>query len=82
METIPDQYCLWEVTKNNLPEALKELKVNGAEDIRVVPCKINVVDELFNATEFTVSSYLVIYYNPPVDVVPGIGGNGAPATIQ
>lgn len=82
METTPDQYCLWEVTKNNLSEALKELKVNGVKDIRVVPCKIKVVDELFNATEFDVASYLIIYYNPPVNVVPNIGGDGAPATMQ
>lgn len=82
METTPDKYCLWETTSNYLPEALKELKVGGAEDIRVIPHKISVIDAVFNATEFTVTSYLIIYYNPPVNVVPGIGGSGDSATVQ
>jgi hypothetical protein len=82
METTPDKYCLWETTPDYLPEALKELKVNGIEDVKIVPCKISVIDAVFNATEFTVTSYLIIYYNPPVNVVPGIGGDGDSATIQ
>lgn len=82
METTPDKYCLWEVTTDYLSEALKELKVSGVEDIKIVPLQIKVVDVVFNATEFTVTSYLVIYYNPPVDATPGIGGSGDSATIQ
>jgi len=84
METTPGKCCMWEVTKGYLPEALNELVANNIDlkDIKIVPMKIKVVDELFNATEFNVTSYLIIHYNPPANPIPGTDLDGAPATMQ
>ena len=84
METTPGKYSLWEVTKGQLPEALNELKAQDIElkDIKIIPLKIKVVDELFNATEFNVTSYMLLYYSLPVLPLGGPEADGTPATIQ
>jgi hypothetical protein len=82
VDDAPGRYHLVEVERRNLLEVLGNLKTDNAEDIQVTPYKMKVVDELFNATEFKVVSYLVIYYTPPVTGIPGLGGDGAPATMQ
>ena len=80
METSPDKHCLWTVTDDHLEESLNQIHKHGSTVTSVVPNTLEPKEQLLS--KMKVTSYLIIYYNPPVNVIPGIGGNGDSATIQ
>lgn len=81
METTPDKYCKWKVTVDYIEKALTQIHKHESTVITVTPYKFST--DGFNEMHYTVTSYLIVYYNPPVNTIPGgIGGDGDSATIQ
>ena len=78
METTPDKHCKWKVTVDYLEEALGQIHKHGSTVTAIVVYEI----EWAPQSRHKALSYLIIYYNPPAHVVPGIGGSGDSATIQ
>jgi hypothetical protein len=85
MEITPDKHNTWKVDTDHLEEALAEIHRYGSTVVSVTPLELEL--ETPHATAYPhqkakVTSYLIIYYNPPINAIPGIEGDGAPATIQ
>ena len=80
METTPDKHCQWEVHKEYLVESLNEIHRSGSKIISIVPSQLE--DSLSPFKTTNVTSYIIIYYNPPIQAVPGMPDSGDPATIQ
>ncbi len=78
METTPDKHCLWEVTRDYLESALDQIHKHGSTVISVAPYKYSILAE----NKMEVSYYIIVYYNPPMQGIPGLEGGGDPATIQ
>lgn len=80
METTPDKHCLWEVHLDHLEDALGQIHKHGSSVIAVTPHTL--ADTGGPLPKIQVESYLIIYYNPPMETIPGMTGGGDPATIQ
>jgi hypothetical protein len=79
METTPDRHNTWKVDIDYLQEALGEIHRNGSTVITVTPHELIAVG---HNMQMKVTTYLIIYYNPPIGVIPPIAGSGDPATLQ
>ncbi len=81
METTPDKHYTWKVDVDYLEEALGQIHRHGSTVITVTPYEL-VSSSLSPSERYSVISYLIIYYNPPITAIPGMPGSGDPATIQ
>ena len=80
METTPDKHCLWQVHFDYLESSLDQIQKHGSTVISVTPYEL--IDTGGPLSKMRVESYLIVYYNPPMNTMPGIGGGGSPATVQ
>jgi hypothetical protein len=66
-----------------LEDSLDEIHRHGSKVISVVPDSFN-INAGGPSTYYTseVRSYCIIYYNPPLQGIPGTPGSNDPTTIQ
>jgi hypothetical protein len=69
METTPDKWCIWEVSRDYLETALKVL-----HERRIDPSTIKIVSAM--------ACYLIAYYNPPTILPPTKLDSSEGVTIQ
>ena len=83
METTPDKYCQWKVSPDYLTDAMKQIHENGSTVVTVVPYEFEPSKDSPSG-RFKVIFYMLIHYNPPIQVQGMMppGADPAAATIQ
>lgn len=67
METTPDRYYVWEVRLEYLEESLNQIRKYGSTVISVSPRSGRLLEKPLSKLE--VDSYIIIYYNPPIQAI-------------
>ena len=85
METTPDKYCQWKVSPDYLTDAMEQIHKAGSTVVTVVPYEFeSSVTASPPSQSFKVIFYMLIHYNPPIQVQGMMppGADPAAATIQ
>ena len=81
MENTPDKYCQWQIGSDYLEDALGQIHRNGSTVVAVVPYELDSMGTPISQRS-QVITYIIIYYNPPIQGITTPSDGGDPATLQ